>query len=379
MDRCQSRVGYRSRAAGTATYDHSMQSFGGHRISPTSAALVVAAVLSACSAGPSTRTPSVDASPSATETARAGTPEPTPTATLSPSPTLQPPPAPAELVVAIRHSFYSATWTATSLVADGRLTSPAEGGYEARLLSPSGVERVRTEVLATGLFTTSADVPLVPLPNAVGACLADGLGNYSLVRIDVATDSGPVIVSWQQTHLPRECYEPSPARDRLEALLDRLVNLERWLPADAWVDPVPRPYQPEALRLFTISQPSEDRFGRRPEVTAVDWPLAGTLTTFGSVLDLETYGPYSIRCGAISADQAAAVTAALADAGAAMEDANPAGYASGTLVDDAANDATVAVILEVMRPDEPGCDEAEPSFINCWNLGGVEPFYCAVA
>lgn len=278
----------------------------------------------------------------------------------------------------ISHQYFSSHWTQTSLVEDGRLTSPTETGWQVQVLSPAGVERVRGEILATGLFDGNADLPLVPVPGQEQGC-GDGLGLTFQATIELSTDAGLITVSWGQTNTPEGCYETSPASDALDALLGRLESLDEWLPAGAWEDRIARPYQPHGYGLVTIGQPWHESFGNPPDAGTIDWPLAGTLLTYGdSRPPLPFAVEWSIRCGPVTADEADQVVDAIRAVGARFSDSSPTGFASATLLSDGLNERTVAVILEAMRPDQTDCEGLNLGFVNCWQVGGVQPFFCAV-
>lgn len=304
-----------------------------------------------------------------------------PTATASPSPTVEPTPTPipaGELVLRITYAYFGSHWSATSLVADGRLTSRSESGWEVQVLSPSGVDRVLAEVVETGLFEESAEFPLVPVPNQDVGC-TDGLGLTFGAAIELSTDAGVTTISWRRTNVPEGCYEPSAVRDALEALLARLESPEDWLPADAWQDESPRPYQPHSFRLITIALPWQAGVDDPPELSSVASPLVDSLTTYGeAVIPAGFARQWTVRCGGVSPDEAELVVDALAEVGARMSDSVPSGFASATLLGDRANEETVAVILEALPPGQSGCAQLDLGFLNCWEIASTQPFYCAV-
>jgi len=345
------------------------------RLAVTIAAL---ALLAACTAGQTSPAPSIEGTAQATPSEPA--PSPQPTATVSPSPSPQPTPQPpAELVLRISHRQWGFQWS-TSLVADGRLTSPSETGYQVRVLSLIGIDRVRSEILSTGLFDESADVPLVLLPDADPGCTPE-LGGIFAATIELAADAGDVSVSWDRRYdWPPDCYEPSAARDGLEALLARLESLHEWLPPEAWRDATPRAYEPHGFRMFTIAQPWRDDAGQPPELETVAWPLGGTLTSYGTALAPPPWVDSStVRCAAVTAGEATSVVDALADGGAVWTDSTPNGYASATYLGDRSNGLTVALVLQALRPDENSCGAPDLWLLNCWEVGGVYLFYCHVA
>jgi hypothetical protein len=278
----------------------------------------------------------------------------------------------------ISHHYFGSHWAKTSLVEDGRLTSPTETGWQVQVLSPAGVERIRDEIVETGLFEESADLTLVPVPDQGYAC-GDGLGLTFAATIELPTDAGLITVTWGRTNAPEGCYEDSPASEALDALLGRLESLDGWLPTEAWEYRMPRPLQPHGFRLITIAQPWHESFGNRPDAGTVDWPLAGTLLSHGDSLPpLLVARDWIVRCGPVTADEANQVVDAIRAAGGRFSDSIPNGFASATLLSDGPNESTVAVILEAMRPDQTDCEGLNLGFVNCWQVIGVQPFYCAM-
>jgi hypothetical protein len=338
---------------------------------PILVALAVALLAGCGAAGQS-------AQPSASEGTQTQTAEPTRT----PSPTAEPTPnstAAGELVLQVTYQSFGSYWRSISLVADGRMTFPSESGWKVRVLSPSGVDRVRMEAIGTGLFAETADYPL-PAPNQDNInCPESGLAFIPSTAIELVTDDGPVIVSWQRASGFDGCWEPNIARDALESLLAKLESPVDWLPADAWQDPTLRPYESHSYRLITIAQPRLQDVGDVAEASSVSWPLADSLTTFGEAFTPRVYAEsWTVRCGVVSPDEAELVTDALTDAGATMTDSSPSGFASVTLLGDRPRNEMVAVILEALPVGMNGCAQLELEFLNCWQVGAIQPFYCAV-
>jgi len=337
---------------------------------PISVALTVA-LLTGCSTALQTPTETASTQPIATPTA-----SPTPSPSVEPTPT---PTSAGELVLRITYQYFASYWRSISLVADGRLTSPSESGWKVRVLSQNGVEWVRAEVVRTGLFAESADYPLVPVPNQDVGCM-DGLGLTYSSAIELVTDEGPVIVSWQRAGGPDGCWEPTASRLALELLLAKLESPDKWLPPDSWQDQTLRPYEPHGYRLITIAQPWQQAAGEDlPEASSVSWPLADSLTTFGEAFTPRVYADtWTVRCAGVSPDEAELVVDALTDAGATITDSSPSGFASGTLLRDRSTESMVAVILEALPVGMTGCAQLELEFLNCWQLGTIQPFYCAI-
>ena len=332
-------------------------------------AIGTAALVSACAAG------QASLAPSAPETSRA---TPSPPATHGDAPSAVPTPSATpttqgagDVVLTITHDHVGDAWSTTSLVADGRLTSPSDAGWQVRVLAPEGLERVRSEVVATGLFSESLVIPAEVVPGAGPECLAgDGMGFTFGVTIELATAAGPVSVSWQRATQPPHCYVPSAERDRMESLLAALETPVEWLPPEAWTDSTARPHDPHGYRLITIAAPMPQGLEQLPD--------AGSLTSFGDdVAPVAWPESRSVRCGVVSATEAGSLTVVLANAGAALTPSNPAGYASATLLDDA-QEQLVVLVLEALRPDEKDCTGIDLRILNCWAIGGIAPFGCAL-
>jgi hypothetical protein len=136
------------------------------------------------------------------------------------------------------------------LYTDGRLiwsrfSDPVTGLVEQRL-TPEGVELLRSEVLATGLFDHDRHLA----------------GAYGLHfgRIEVHDGDRPVDVTWG------DCCDPDSSREETEmptpeqanALQQLDVRIEdpgSWLPASAWVDQELRPYVPTRYSVCYDTDP----------------------------------------------------------------------------------------------------------------------------
>jgi hypothetical protein len=305
------------------------------------------------------------------------TPTSAATPTALPVPTVTPPPtaSPESTATPIagdaeigRLVFSLAPWSdivtpyTMSLTEDGRLTTirlgGAAGALSQRRLTPDGVERVRQEITATGLLDESAFYGPIPRPGHE----LPGRGNSGF-RMELGINEWTVQVSWVVvTEDEVEWAEPSPERERLDALGERLMSIESWLPASAWAQVDPGPYVPARHRLFTTAQPwGGEPADLPPDVLDVAWPLEGTPLTVGQ--ETESSSPnYTIRCTVVEATEAQAVVDALAAAGAPV--AVPLGSASavGTQLGDRSTTRIVAVTLAALHPHETSCQDAHPPF-----------------
>jgi hypothetical protein len=221
---------------------------------------------------------------------------------------------PSDLVV--RHERVSDTCCPSAysvLTADGRYVTRADDNQlRERRLTPAGVQLVRDEIAATGLFERDQRFPLERLPNATPP--AHGLGGLSfrawrdtrIVEVGTATDQGPEEVY----------YQPSPARTRLDRLSKQLIKPETWLPAAAWADPVERPYEPVAFALLLRLE--SDGYNATPTIDELSatWPFSVGPRALGETLP-PTAGPFAetTRCTPLTKDDTLAVKDAIVRAG----------------------------------------------------------------
>ena len=247
----------------------------------------------------------------------------------------------------------------TSLMEDGRLVTIRIGaGPEAltqRRLTPEGIELLRQEILDTGLFTESGFYGPVARPGEE----LPGRGASGYV-VEIGTDAGIVEVRWVSVEADEvDWAEPSPERERLDVLGERLETLESWLPAEAWAEEEPVPYVPLRYRLFTIAQAwGGEPADLPPDVSEVEWPLDATVLTHGE--ETEGSNPdYVVRCGVVSVEEAEQVRAALSAAGAPMNELGSGSVIPGQL-GERATTRVVEVLLVALHPHEDSCDDAAP-------------------
>jgi hypothetical protein len=201
--------------------------------------------------------------------------------------------------------------------ADGRLIWDKEGdlpeganevttGFLEQRLTPAGVELMRSEIVATGLF--GHDLQL--------------LSTHGVIWGDVRLREGDrlIDVSWSNPDIypqdPGTDATPEQARalDRLDALL---THPESWLPASAWEDQEIRAYVPsgyavcysgnerplEASVILPLLPPSVEGLLRGKDRTGYD------------------VGPsYRIFCSDVTTEEARALVRTLDDAGLAPDD-----------------------------------------------------------
>jgi hypothetical protein len=119
----------------------------------------------------------------------------------------------------------------------------SSSGFFERRLNPEGVERIRSEALASGLFDRDREL----LARDGGPCLS---------FIHVRRDDRLVRVEWHGEQCPSDGSIPTATQEEtsvLRTLVSRLTNPNEWLPASAWQDPTSRAYVPSALAISIIS------------------------------------------------------------------------------------------------------------------------------
>lgn len=158
----------------------------------------------------SASTPSASATPGAIATATA-----TPTASPRPQSRTPEPVAPtntSDLVA--RLDFFGETCCPVPvavITADGRVVTTTEtGAYVERRITAAAAQRVRSELLASGLFTKDQGLPAEPMPGAVP-------GPLPIAGYNLRVWNGSALVRLQWVTIPPDraaSYRPSPARAR---------------------------------------------------------------------------------------------------------------------------------------------------------------------
>lgn len=183
-----------------------------------------------------------------------------------------------------------------TLTADGRVVMGWVNSL-VRELSPSGLAQVQRDVLVLPLLQESADYDVEHLPGAPdGPPHEVGFNTFTLgegtARVVVTA------VAW----LGEEdgvYWVPSAERRVLEELAIHLLDVESWLGAAAWSEPVARPYVSGSY-LFWIEAPMDMPPALEvdvPSVTGAAWPFDGPIEQFG--------GPVGqARCGYLDLGQA---------------------------------------------------------------------------
>jgi hypothetical protein len=240
------------------------------------------------------------------------------------------------------------------LTADGRFVTRADDAQEwERRLTPAGVQLVRDEIAATGLFERDQAFRLEPRPDAtplqrgVGSLFFKVWRDTRTVEVSTATDQGP-----DESH-----FQPSPARTRLDRLSKQLLKPESWLPANSWADPTPRPY--EAATFALLVQTEVGQANERPTIDALSaaWPFFVGPLDLGQPLPA-TAGPWAdtTRCLVLTRDDKVAVANAMVRA----SDPEPVfTLPDGTLLTSFAradNQGRLVMTLRPLLPDRRSCN-----------------------
>ena len=192
-----------------------------------------------------------------------------------------------------------------TLTADGRLVTWGGGGrlgtgtfrLVVRQLSPSGLARFQRDVLDLPALQASADYVLErisgsPEPPGHGVCVSGFTLGEGTARVEVTA------VGW----LGQEegvYWIPSPERRALDELAAHLEEVEVWLGAAAWSEPIARPYVSSSYLLWLEppNDPPPPSGVSAPSVIGAAWPFDGPIDQFG-----EPVG--QARCGYLDLAQA---------------------------------------------------------------------------
>ena len=199
------------------------------------------------------------------------------------------------------------------LTVDGRFVTRTDANQlRERRLTPAGVQRVRDELIATGLFERDQAFPLELLPGATPP--AHGIGGWSfkawrdtrIVEVGTAMHQGA----------EESYYQPSAARTRLDRLSKQLRNPETWLPGSAWADPTPRQYEPAAFVLLLRMEPGVQNARPTIDELGVTWPFSAGPLALGATLP-PAAGPFAetTRCSALTREDMLAVKDSIVRAG----------------------------------------------------------------
>lgn len=259
-------------------------------------------------------------------------------------------PARGELVVGFLfgHSAGDPGRFGLHLYADGRviwqrLTSERDGGLVEQVLTPEGVELVRSEVLSSGLFDRDA-VHLV--------------STYGLYFGEVRVRDGDRLlrVTWGDIGPDDAPEEPATPEQvsALEALDARLEDLTSWLPASAWEDREPKPF---VASRYSVCLETDQ--GVRLEAALVTLPPAGAgqLRGLGWTHQVvETSPPASpidVWCSSVTTEDARLLAKAIDDADTAYGVRRDVFGLRYSFEQRDVDTADVTLSLEPALPDEP--------------------------
>jgi hypothetical protein len=198
------------------------------------------------------------------------------------------------------------------VLADGRVVTrhEDENGSTSllkRQLSTAGITFVRAALTDVGLFDQDRTRKLIKPLNCCGA------GDQLRVRLGDATVSVGRVLAY------KENYAPDPAWDRFDALVDNLVDIEAWLPAEAWADTAWSPY---LARRFCLELTTDTYSSVHLRADELAWP-AGVrpFASFG----VEGASSDS-RVGSISSTDAYALAASIVERASAAGIVNEGSY-----------------------------------------------------
>lgn len=181
--------------------------------------------------------------------------------------------------------------------------NPVTTGFLEQRLTPEGVERIRSEIISTGLF--GHDLQL--------------LSTHGVIWGDVRVREGDrlIDVSWSNPDIypqdPGTDATPEQARalERLDALL---THPESWLPASAWENPETTAYVPSG---YSVCYEPEQGVGLSRVLASLPPPAEDLLRTQGIKRGEYTnlLGTFVYWCSDLATEEARALAQILDDAG----------------------------------------------------------------
>jgi hypothetical protein len=237
------------------------------------------------------------------------------------------------------------------ITADGRVVTATDAGaFVERRITTAAAQRIRSDLLASGLFANDQALPAEPIPGATA-------GQLPISGYNLRVWNGSAVVRLQWVTIPPDraaSYRTSPARTRAEQLATQLRVPEQWLAADAWTAASPRPYSASAYRLTLIDVPAA---GSLPTINASTWPFTILPAAFGDPLkELPPIpaGPGEARCILLTSVDVRAVRDALGRAGATLA-AGPPRFEFNTVIASGRSGIATQLFAEPLLPDQPGC------------------------
>ncbi|MGH2456542.1 MAG: hypothetical protein ACRDHD_09845 [Candidatus Limnocylindria bacterium] len=289
-----------------------------------------------------------------------GSPSPTPSGSADPSasPVASVPPGSPELVLRLLNGGEGGRTHLVTVLDDGRVISSGNPGTAdpivERRLTAAGVQLVRDELDATGLTDASADYSPVANPGVEPPAYGGAGPSLEVGQPGAET----VVITWFLFgDTEEDFFQPQPEAEALDALAARLTTLDDWLPASAWADATPAPYEPAAYRVLIQRQDWGGSLDDLPvEASTVEWSVDPGLDSFGEVISPL---PFEQRCGVASAEDGTALLDALDAAGATVNDQ---AYLS-SLLGERASSRVVTVYLQPILPLEAeSCEGAQIPF-----------------
>jgi hypothetical protein len=170
--------------------------------------------------------------------------------------------------------------TETSIEPDGRLlveVMPVDGQsppITERRLSPAGIERIASEILGSGIPDGCRSVYAASPSRSFGLARA----GHNLQVAWGASDGG------------RRPPDPDDAA-LVNRLGDRLDHLDAWLPADAWINPVERPYVADRWIVLVQQMVHQGTEPVGPDPSGIVMPDGSSVAEFGQPAPGTPAGP----------------------------------------------------------------------------------------
>lgn len=216
----------------------------------------------------------------------------------------------------VASSFVYTSFPPFTLTGDGRVIvpgaqilifpGPALPAVNVRRLTEDGIQAVLKKVTGTGLFGRS--VEYLAAQNFV-ADVGDTIFTLHAGEADVTIRVYGLGVFDSTGNYPGVSADELTASRTLSRLFQDLGNLDAMLPATAWADASPTPYQPEALRLLVRNADADAPDDSGISNGLLDWPVDSDPATFG-----DPTSDAAQRCGVVSGQDARDWYAALSSA-----------------------------------------------------------------
>jgi hypothetical protein len=285
----------------------------GVRIAPLTPFLLLFALVAGCTPVRPTPSPSAAEPTAAEPTASPRLPTPVPTDPASAAPTPSEAAPPTGLVVRLTTCSHTCGPTpGTTVLDDGRIIwEDIENRATESQLTPEALKRVM-DALAVPELDTDDDYQAELRPGAEPV----GRG-ATLHRLEVVRGERRVVVTFGDPASYAD--EPDlwiipPEMTVLGAIANELQDPVAWLGQASFTED-PQPYEPDRyLVVIDLFPDVGEDLGFDADVDAVDWPFGGPIEGAGE--PVEAAGGFGSRCLVITAEEADAVIAAEAVAGA---------------------------------------------------------------